>query len=331
VDERTADRWANVRVRAGAWLVVVLLAACQGTTTRPPAAVSPAHPSPTPQTRPLSDMTTTTHRVHAGFPGLPPAGTKPSEPTTGTLALVYDGPDGNGSQVDLSVYTDGRMIWQRWSPRVTWNARSAQPLVIPHGTTRFETGYVWQRLTRSGVAWLRSAILSSGLFDGRTKKFHTTSGYQIEVRTRRRMAAVWAGSVGGVRPTTAQFDALHAVETLMADPGSGLPRSDWADRRIRAFVPACYSVANERGGLDLSKLPAVARDELRMAMPDGNASGGMTTNDARTLFRSLVGAGYDPIPDSAAVVGFRLPPADTGSVFDPIRFGFLHLSPCLPG
>ena len=310
---------------------MVLLAACQGTTARPPAAVSPAHPSPTPQTQPVSDTAATTHRVHAGFPGLPPAGTKPSEPITGTLALVYDGPIGNGSQMDLSVYTDGRMIWQRWSPRVTWNDRSAQPVVIPHGATRFETGYVWQRLTRSGVAWLRSAILSSGLFDGTKTIFRTTSSYQIEVRTGGRMVAVWASSVGNVPPTPAQLSALHALENLMADPASGLPSSFWADARIRAFVPACYSVAYERGGLDLSKLPAVARDELRTAMPNGHASGGMTTNDARTLFRSLVGAGYDPIPDSAAVVGFRLPPADKGSAFSPITFGFLHLSPCLPG
>ena len=145
------------------------------------------------------------------------------------------------------------------------------------------------------------------------------------------MVAVWASSGGNVRPTSAQFDALHAVETLMADPTSGLSSSDWADARIRAFVPACYSVAYERGGLDLSKLPAVARDELRSAMPNGHMSGGMTTNDARSLFRSLVGAGFKPTPDSAAVVGFRLPPADTGSAFDPITFGFLHLSPCLPG
>ena len=274
---------------------------------------------------------TTTHRVHASFPGLPPVGTRPSEPITGTLALVYDGPDGNGSQMDLSVYTDGRMIWQRWSPPVRWNARSAQPVVIPHGATRFETGYVWQRLTPVGVAWLRSAILSSGLFDGRKKNFLTTSSWQIEVRTGGRMVAVWASSVGNVTPTTAQFDALHGLEELMADPASGLPSSDWADARIRAFVPACYSVAYERGGLDLSKLPAVARDELRTAMPGGNASGTMATDDARTLFRSLVGAGYEPTPDSAAVVGFRLPPAETGPVFDPITFGFLHLSPCLPG
>ncbi len=310
---RRDRRERNRRIGAGALALVVAIVAIAALLRANQSQLRPAAPSP-------SSM---------AFPGLPPAGAKPSEPVTGTLTLGYDGPDGNGHEMDLSVYADGRMIWQRWSPPVRWYPSSPQPLVIPHGATRFETGYVWQRLTPGGVNRLRSTILASGLFD-RNEFFLTKMSYSIDLRTGGRMVRLQADTAGDRTPTPAQLHALHALERLMADPASWLPSSDWADARIHAFVPACYSVAYERGGLDLSKLPAVAAAEIRKHTQH-NAAGEMSTDDARTLFRALVGAGYVPSNDSAALIGFRLPPAVTNQLFDPVKFGFLHLSPCLPG
>ena len=300
------------------WLGVLLLplfvaAACSGhptSSTTPNAEERPSAPSIT--------------RSPMAFPGLPPVGAKPSVPVTGAFALRYQGPDGHGSYMDLSVYPDGRMIWQRWSTFV-WSP-SAQPLVIPHGASRPETAYVWQRLTPDGVNRLRSTILSailpSGLAHVRLVQV-TALNYSVAVRTGGRLVGFDSGPWGDKRPTRAQLLAIHAVGRKMGDPASWLPRSDWADTRIRAFVPACYWAANERGGLDLAKLPPAASAELSKHLR--NAFGIMTTADARILLQALAGS-YTPSHETANEIGFMVPPEEPGLV----KHTYLHISPALP-
>jgi hypothetical protein len=314
---RRERRERNRRVGAGVLALVVTVAVVAAFLRANETRERPASPSVT-----QASPSDTPHEV-TGFPGLPPAGAKPSEPITGTLELSYYGPDGRGNEMDLQVYADGRMIWQRWSP-------SSQPLVIPNGATAFSTAYVWQRLTPGGVDRLRSTLLSSGLFDS-NKDFLTTVTYQIRVRTGGRIFWVWSN--GNEEPTQAQRLALDALQNQLADPASWLPPSDWADVRVRAFVPACYSVAWEGGGVNLAKLPAVASAELRKHVRR-NASGSMTTDEARTLIRALVAAGFTPSHETSNEIGFNLPPhggylephADPGQWGD----GYLHLSPGLP-
>ena len=302
---RTNTRWLGVL------LPLFVAAACSGhptSSTTPNAKERPAAPSITPS--PMA------------FAGLPPAGAKPSGPVTGTLELSYQGPDGHGSYMDLSVYTDGRVIWQRWSTSF-WSP-SAQPLVIPHGATAFETAYVWQRLTPDGVNRLRSAILASGLPGN--MDFLTTPYYKVAVRTGGRWVGFQAWSWGHKRPTQAQFRALHALGRKMGDPAAWLPTSDWADARIHAFVPACYWVANERGGLDLAKLPPAARAELSKHLRKATASGIMTTADARILLQALAGS-YTPSHETADEIGFMVPP---DPAIGEVKHTYLHISPALP-
>jgi len=257
------------------------------------------------------------------FPGLPTEGAKPSEPVTGTLALSYLGPDGNGSWMDLSVYTDGRMIWQRWSPS-KWRP-SAQPLVIPDGATAFGTAYVWQRLTPDGVHRLRAAMLASGLFD-HNEFFLLRVSYQMQVRTGGRTVWLQADTDGNRRPTRAQLVALRDIRTQMGDPSSWLPRSDWADATIHAFVPACYWVANERGGVDPAKMRPPASAELGKHIGLlRHAYEVMTTDDARALLQALIETGYPPSHETASEIGFMLPAATAA-----VRLGYLHIHPALP-
>ena len=65
------------------------------------------------------------------------------------------------------------------------------------------------------------------------------------------------------KATPAQTRALASIAALVADPARWLPTSVWADRQIRAFVPARYLVAFDRGYPDLSKLPPPAAQSAR--------------------------------------------------------------------
>jgi hypothetical protein len=87
------------------------------------------------------------------FAGLPPVGARASLPSDGTLVFHIE-PD-SGGEPGISVFADGRIIWQRWSS-------AGDPLVIPAGADPVETGYVQQRLTARGVQLLLARILRTG-------------------------------------------------------------------------------------------------------------------------------------------------------------------------
>ena len=90
------------------------------------------------------------------FAGFPPVGVKASTPTTGRLLIGLSPTTTTGST--WNVYSDGRVIWQKWTS-------SGDATVVPDGARRLDTGYVQQRLTPRGVQLLLSKIPATGLFE----------------------------------------------------------------------------------------------------------------------------------------------------------------------
>ena len=82
---------------------------------------------------------------------------------------------------------------------------------------------------------------------------------------------------------------LAWIEKLVAHPDRRLPANVWADRQIRAFVPARYVLAVDRAYPDLSKLPAPARRVLvQYKKLRRHACQILTTGQARALLRTFV-------------------------------------------
>jgi hypothetical protein len=123
------------------------------------------------------------------------------------------------------------------------------------------------------------------------------------------------------KSTPAQTRALAWIAALVADPARWLPASVWADRQIRAFVPACYTVAFDRGYPDLSKLPSPAGKVLSQY----KVLRVVTTGRARALLQALAEARISPSDNHAWNIGFSL-----GRLPGQPRPSYLHLSPALP-
>ena len=259
--------------------------------------------------------------THVG--GFPPKGVEASPFTTGRL-LIGLRPRAN---ITWNVYSGGWVIWQKWTS-------SGVATVVPDGASRLDTGYVHQRLTGRGVQLLRSKILATGLFEHDLRlnvgRHHGWAFHQLRRGDR-------LVSVSGVpspdpswkqhfaKPTTAQRRALASIENFVADPTHWLPASAWADRRIRAVVPARYLLVFDRGYPDLSKLPASARRVLvQYKRLRSHACQIVTTRQARTLVRVFVTAGISPSQDSAETIAF-----DFAGLHLP-RPSYLHLHPALP-
>lgn len=289
-------------------------------------------PSPSPstsRTESASPASPTTERVD--FVGFPPEGAHPSTPATGNLVVRFQeilGFWGFG-EVDLNVYADGRMIWQKWT-------RSNQAVVVPPGSKPFDTGYAEQRLTPQGIELLRSKIVSTGLFDHdlqlapRHQSDHSSRTLQITVLNGGRLVSVDIASLDMTlkkwpKETPAQERTLGRLKATLADPAAWLPPTAWADHKIRAFVPSRYLLAYDRSAPDISKLPAPVR-ELFLQYRGLFAENGcqeLTTDQARVLLETLVAAGESPSTNDGQWIVFDLPG------FSGIPSG-LHVQPELP-
>lgn len=267
----------NQRIMAGVVGVAIFVAGVWFATTiwrfdrtQAPAVPGPTAPSPS---------------TGVGFIGLPPKGATPSTPERGKLVLSLDG----SSMV--WVYADGRLILDRQG-------------YLPEGANEPSTGLLEQRLTPEGIEFLRSEILSSGLFDqdlalarGPDEPF-----LSIEVRNGDRLVRVtwaWRGNFripqGAPTATREQASALEQLHALLTDPASW-PASVWQDREIREYAPSRYSVCF-RGipqPIEPSRiwglLPEPASDLLRAAvmtreesMPSNGDCSQVTTEDAQAL------------------------------------------------
>jgi hypothetical protein len=102
-----------------------------------------------------------------------------------------------------------------------------------------------------------------------------------------------------------------------------LPKSVWADRQIRAFVPARYVVGFDRSYPDISKLPPPAAKALVQYKPlKRNGCQVLTTGQARALLQAFVKAGLSPPENHARTIAFALP--------DPRFPSDFHMGPALP-
>jgi hypothetical protein len=252
---------------------------------------------------------------HQGIVGLAPVGATPSTPKHGELVFdfAFGHSWGDHGRFTMSVYADGRMIWQR----VGDYSRTDE--------YRNSTGLLERRLSPEGVELVKSEVLSTGLVD---HDLHLTSGKglyfgMIDFRTGdRRVHVTWGDDVtwDGVSPhvtreppTREQASALMRLDEQLADPASWLPASAWEDSTTRAYVPSGYSVCYEgnkgvgRPGI-LALLPPAAEDLLRTQEVTPNEytnllgtfvlwCSRLTNEEARTLERILDGAGVRSVKD----------------------------------
>src|SRR5262249_49155566 len=190
------------------------------------------------------------------FAGLPPVGVKASTPTTGRLVIGLR----PTATPECNVYADGRVIWQKWTP-------AGDATVVPKGASKPDTGYVQQRLTLQGVQLLRSKLIATRLFEHNLMLNLGKGDAYVSHELRRGDRMVTVDRVGSPDPswnehctkaTAAQARALAWIAALVAKPARWLPAQVWAHRQIRAFVPARYVLAFDRGYPDVSKLPPPA-------------------------------------------------------------------------
>jgi len=257
------------------------------------------------------------------FAGFPAEGVKATTPTTGRLLIGLR----QANNTIWNVYSDGRVIWQKWTS-------SGDATVVPAGARRLDTGYVQQRLTPQGVQLLLSKLLATGLFEDNLMLALGKHDAWAFHRVRRGDRLVTVNGVPSpdpswnqhfTNPTPAQTQALASIEKFVADPTSWLPASAWANRRIRAFVPARYVVAFDRGYPDISKLPPPAGKVLvQYKQLKRHGCQIMTTGRARGLLQAFVKAGMSPSENHAFVIAF-----DFAGLHLP-QPSFLHLHPALP-
>jgi hypothetical protein len=145
---------------------------------------------------------------------------------------------------------------------------------------------------------------------------------------------------------------LDLVRSGAVEPGaflqsteSSLPASLWADHAIRRYVPSTYAVCYwEKGRLRdatrvVGRLPARASALLRgkertynidffLAPPQGTPveCSELTTAEARTLRRTLYGAGFFPSAGDGNSISFTVPARGVG---EPAKIG-MWLKPILP-
>ena len=262
------------------------------------------------------------HPTH--FAGFPAVGVKASTPTTGKL-LIGLRPTAN---TEWNVYADGRIIWQKWTLGRRRHGRSQGSEKARHGL-------------RPAAAH-PPGCATTPVEDPCDRPVRAQPHARCRERQRRVFHQVRVGdrmvTVDGMaspdptwkqhftKATPAQTRALASIAALVADPARWLPTSVWADRQIRAFVPARYLVAFDRGYPDLSKLPPPAGKALAQYKHlRRHACQILTTGQARALLQAFVKAGITPSENHAWIIAFDL----AGLPGQP-HPSYLHLSPALP-
>jgi len=227
-----------------------------------------------------------------------------------------------------TLYADGRILWQKWTT-------AGVATVVPAGGRRLDTGVVQQRLTLKGARLVRSKIVSTGLFEHNLMLDLGGHGTWVfdQVRRGGRIVSVQGVSLAA-QPhfrwaTAAQRHALAWIAGFVSDPAKWLPTSAWADRQIRAFVPARYLIAFDRSYPDLSKLPSRVHERLlQYKALRRYGCQILTTGEARALLRTFAEAGISPDENHADMIAFDLP--GSGSTTTRHHPSDLHLSPALP-
>jgi hypothetical protein len=251
-----------------------------------------------------------------GIVGLPTPGATPSAPKHGRLVLYLEGGAG-GPFTAVWVYADGRVVW---------GDMGGFPDVAP---TEGATGFVEQHLAPAGVEFLRTQVISTGLFEHDLALLRGPSepGFlTIKVRNGGRLVwLTWAVHenyrVGkdAQLATPQQASALDEITALIADPTSW-PASVWEDQDLETFVPTKYQVwlrlfRDQGSGPDLhvgarewALLPATATSLLSLGTKVNSASYELTTDQTRALAEAMKEAGLEPLmmPMGEAALRYRL-------------------------
>ena len=264
--------------------------------------------------------------------GLPPEGATPSMPEHGELVLNLEGSTGGPFSV-IWAYADGRLVWHRQG-------------YLPEGGSELSTGLLEQRLTPEGVEFLRSEIISTGMFGHDLELKRVPSGPFLSIQARNgdrlvRVTWAWRGALrdeDAPRATAEQASALEGLHALLTDPASW-PASVWEDRDIREFVPSRYSVCIRRMPKPIESsrifalLPEPAGDLLRAGVrtqEDAVHSNGdcfrLMTEDARALAQTLDAAGLVRT-DAAGEFWLRYELQVPGTTGTPV---LIHFAPVLP-
>jgi hypothetical protein len=225
---------------------------------------APAGSTPTPS--PSETPASSEERV--GFLGLAPQGSQESLPAVGDLVVSFEYFCCPGRS--MHVYADGRMVWSEFNI-VGPGAKGYFPL-SPKGADDWETGNLVQRLTPEGVELLRSTVASSGLFDEDHSFVKKGEELTIGIQQGGQMITLHAAKADDpFGATDEQAREILRITNLLKNPESWLPKSAWADRTIRAFVPSRYFVRinfYSNGGTtpeDPSELPPPADQLMRSA------------------------------------------------------------------
>jgi hypothetical protein len=269
----------------------------------------------------------------AGIVGLPTPGAAPSTPDHGRLVLYLEG---GGPFTAVWVYADGRLIWGDMGD-------------LPEGApTEGATGFVEQHLTPAGVEFLRTQVISTGLFehDLALLRGPDEPGFlTIKVRNGDRLVwLTWAVQENYRVPkdappaTPEEASTLEGIYALIADPRSW-PASAWEDQDLETFVPSGYQVAlrvfpaqGEGPDLpvaarELALLPEPATDLLLRGTKVDQASYELRTGDTRALAEALNEAGLEPLamPMGEAVLRYTLE-----DPYEPGNSLFVFFGPVLP-
>ena len=294
---RASRRRRTRRVAIGAAVVasVIVASPLALTTLADQRAVPADQPNPTPSV------------TETEFPMLP-SGVDGSTPVTGNPQLLFTSWVGGGRD-EVAMYPDGLVVWQSGS------------------------GYVQLRLTPAGVASIRSAVISTGLFDqdddgvGLVTSVSTVSSSQLTIDRGSGLVTVqWTegpsrGERGFVQASPSQERDLAAVESLLYDPSTWSLSSDmYADPDIKPFWGR-YWLSYDRSAPDLTRLPEpVGRLVARLSSTGCGPTFGVKAT--RELLDSLVQAGFKPEGNDPFAVGFNVPGTSGRS--------FLHVHPSLP-
>jgi hypothetical protein len=258
-----------------------------------------------------------------GIIGLPLEGATPSAPKHGRLLLYLEGNVGGpGTETAVWVYADGRVIWGDMGG------------IFPAGApTEGATGFAEQHLTPSGVDFLQTQVLATGLFEHDLDLLIDRPGFLgMEARNGDRLVHVtwaWDGIVGDAPSASAeQVTALEGIFALLSDPASW-PASGWEDRVPTTYVPSRYQVwlrvfpdqgdgpSTSVGERELGLLPGAAASILRNGADVRDATYEVTTDDLRAFARDLDAAGLErwgPSPMGEPVLRYRLDdPYEPGS------------------
>ena len=244
-------------------------------------------PTPTPTSPPSP-----TDEVAVGRVGFASPGAEPSLPVDGdvviTVSAEVDSGLAKGINTEILIFADGRMIWRRDRCDYGGAYGGCEPLVRSDVEREPVTGWVEQRLTPETISMLRDELVATGFFERDhliDKPFdELIDWFTVSVTVNGGVVTVRTNSNYFVEPLSShQMRALMRMEELVADPGTTLPDSAFADRRITGFVPSNYTYAFrwKPTAADLAELPSPAD-----VLVDG-ACGTVTTEEARSIVQAL--------------------------------------------